>query len=129
VKAIDAPFANWQLIADSFQRDILNELDFNLNWVATMIKTAPMIGLLGTVMGMMGAFLKLSLSRTVQADQLASDIQLALITTACGLTIAVPLIVVTAAVNIRIRKLQEFVAHGLNQFLEIFKEALIRHPK
>lgn len=118
-----------QLIADSFQRDVLNELDFSLNWVSTMIKTAPMIGLLGTVMGMMGAFQKLSLSRTVQADQLASDIQLALITTACGLSIAVPLIVATAGANNRIRKMQEFVTHGLNQFLEIFKEALIRHPK
>lgn len=118
-----------QLIADGFQRDILNDLDFNLNWVYAMIKTAPMIGLLGTVMGMMGAFQKLSMSRTVQADQLASDIQLALITTACGLTIAVPLIVATAGVSIRIRKLQEFVTYGLNQFMDIFKEALIRHPK
>jgi biopolymer transport protein ExbB/TolQ len=118
-----------QLIADTFQRDVLNELDFNLNWVFTMIKTAPMIGLLGTVMGMMGAFQKLSMSKTVQADQLASDIQLALITTACGLSIAVPLIVAAAGANNRIRKLQEFVTLGLNQFLEMFKEALIRHPK
>jgi biopolymer transport protein ExbB/TolQ len=118
-----------QLITDGFQRDILNELDFGLNWVYTMIKTAPMVGLLGTVMGMMGAFQKLSQSRTVQADQLASDIQLALITTACGLTIAVPLVVATASINIRIRKLQEFVTYGLNQFMEIFKEALIRHPR
>lgn len=118
-----------QLITDSFQRDILNELDFGLNWIFTMIKTAPMVGLLGTVMGMMGAFQKLSQSRTVQADQLASDIQLALITTACGLTIAIPLITATASINIRIRKLQEFVAIGLNQFMEVFKEALIRHPK
>lgn len=118
-----------QLVTDGFQRDVLNELDFSLNWVYTMIKTAPMVGLLGTVMGMMGAFQKLSQSRTVQADQLASDIQLALITTACGLTIAVPLIVATASINIRIRKLQEFVTLGLNQFMEILKEALIRHPR
>jgi biopolymer transport protein ExbB/TolQ len=118
-----------QLVTDGFQRNLLNELDFGLNWVYTMIKTAPMVGLLGTVMGMMGAFQKLSQSRTVQADQLASDIQLALITTACGLTIAVPLIVATASINIRIRKLQEFVTHGLNHFMEIFKEALIRHPR
>jgi biopolymer transport protein ExbB/TolQ len=118
-----------QLVTDSFQRDILNELDFGLNWVYTMIKTAPMVGLLGTVMGMMGAFAKLSQSRTVEANQLAADINLALITTACGLTIAVPLIVATASINIRIRRLQELVTYGLNQFMEIFKEALIRHPK
>ena len=44
-----------QLVADRFQRDVLADLDFRLSWVYTVIKAAPMVGLLGTVMGMMGA--------------------------------------------------------------------------
>lgn len=118
-----------QLIADRFQRDIMSDIDSALAWVFSMIKTAPMVGLLGTVMGMMGAFQKLSIAKNVEPDLLAKDIQLALITTACGLTIAVPLLVATSSIGNKMKKMQDLVSYGLNQFLEIFKEALIRHPK
>ncbi len=118
-----------QLIADRFQRDILSDVDNALSWVFSMIKTAPMVGLLGTVMGMMSAFRKLSIQKNVEPDLLAKDIQLALITTACGLTIAVPLLLATSSIGIKMKKMQDLVSYGLNQFMEVFKEALIRHPK
>ncbi len=119
-----------QLVADRFQRDVLADLDNWLSWVYTVIKAAPMIGLLGTVMGMMAAFEKLAVPGTVpDPTELAGDIQFALITTACGLAIAIPLVLCTASINIRIKKMEDLVSYGLNQFLEFFKEALIRHPK
>ena len=50
------------LLADRFQRDVLSDLEHRLSWVYTVIKSAPMVGLLGTVVGMMGAFSKLASS-------------------------------------------------------------------
>ena len=41
---------------DRFQRDVMSDLEYRLSWVSTVIKSAPMIGLFGTVFGMMGAF-------------------------------------------------------------------------
>ena len=117
-----------QLLADRFQRDVLQDLEYRLSWVNTVIKAAPMIGLLGTVLGMMGAFAKLASSKSVEADKLAQDIQFALITTACGLAIAIPLVLATAFINVRIKKMEDLVAYGLNTFLEIFREATIRFP-
>ncbi len=119
-----------QLVADRFQRDVLADLENRLSWVYTVIKAAPMIGLLGTVMGMMGAFQTLA-SATGAPDpaELANDILFALITTACGLAIAIPLVLATAFINVQIEKMKDLVSYGLNQFLEIFREALIRHPK
>lgn len=117
-----------QLLLDRFQRDVLQDLDFRLSWVNTMIKSAPMMGLLGTVMGMMAAFSKLSASKTVEPDALASDIMFALITTALGLAIAIPLTICTSYINIQIRKMEDLVSYGLNQFLEMFKNAIIRNP-
>lgn len=117
-----------QLVADRFQRDVLQDLEYRLSWVITVIKAAPMIGLLGTVLGMMGAFAKLASSKSVEADKLAQDIQFALITTACGLAIAIPLVLCTAFINVRIKKMEDLVAYGLNQFMEIFREATIKHP-
>ena len=119
-----------QLVADRFQRDVLADLEFRLSWVNTVIKAAPMIGLLGTVMGMMAAFAKLSdPTQEIDPSHLAGDIQFALITTACGLAIAIPLVLCVASINVRIRKMEDLVSYGLNQFLEIFREANIRHPK
>jgi len=119
-----------QLVADRFQRDVLADLENRLSWVYTVIKAAPMVGLLGTVMGMMGAFQKLAVpGKAPDPAELAKDIQFALITTACGLAIAIPLVLATAFINVQIEKMKDLVSYGLNQFLEIFREALIRHPK
>ncbi len=109
-----------QLLIDRFQRDVLADLDYRLSWVATVIKAAPMIGLQGTVVGMMGAFGTLAASENVKAESLAENISLALITTACGLTIAIPLVLCLAAVNLRIRQMEDLVVSGLNRFLEGF---------
>jgi biopolymer transport protein ExbB/TolQ len=109
-----------QMLIDRFQRDVLADLDYRLSWVATVIKAAPMIGLLGTVVGMMGAFGSLAAAESVKAESLASDIMLALITTACGLSIAIPLVLCLAAVNLRIRQMEDLVVSGLNRFLEGF---------
>ncbi len=113
------------LVADRFQRDVLADLEFRLSWVYTVIKSAPMVGLLGTVVGMMGAFGKLEAGgQNVEPANLAGDISLALITTACGLAIAIPLVLATASINVRIRKMEDLIGAGVTRFLETFKVAL-----
>ena len=47
-------------VGERFQQDVMSDIEHRLSWVTTVIKSAPMIGLLGTVMGMMGAFANLS---------------------------------------------------------------------
>jgi biopolymer transport protein ExbB/TolQ len=113
-----------QLIVDRFQRDILADLEHRLSWVNTVIKSAPMLGLFGTVLGMMGAFGKLSVAENVKPEQLASDIMLALITTACGLSIAIPLVLAVTMINVRMQKLEDLTSAGLTRFLEIFRHSL-----
>lgn len=109
------------LLTDHFQRDVLSDLEYRLAWVYTVIKSAPMVGLLGTVMGMMGAFAKLASGDKVDPTQLADDISFALVTTACGLSIAIPLVLATASINVRIRKLEDLVGTGLTRVLDTFR--------
>ena len=110
-----------QLVLDRLQRDILSDFEHTLSWVYTVIKTAPMLGLLGTIAGMMGAFGKLATAEQVEAGQLANDIMLALITTLIGLSIAIPLVIAANGIHVRIRKMEELVAVGLTQFFEVFR--------
>jgi biopolymer transport protein ExbB len=113
------------LVVDRFQRDVLGDLEYRLSWVQTVIKAAPMVGLLGTVLGMMGAFSKLG-GGSVSPDVLAEDIAIALVTTAAGLSIAIPLVLCLASVNVRIRKMEDRVAIGLNRIFETFRNHLTK---
>ncbi len=109
------------VVVDSFQRDLIGDFEHRLSWVQTVIKAAPMVGLLGTVLGMMGAFAKLGSGDSVSPDALAEDISVALVTTAAGLSIAIPLVLCMASVNIRIRKLEDRVSQGLNRLLDTLR--------
>ena len=64
-----------------------------MNWISYLsiiAQVAPMLGLLGTVSGMIGAFDVLRTSGGTNPQLLAGDISEALITTATGLAIAIP---------------------------------------
>ena len=115
-----------QIMMDRFQRDVLSDLEYRLSWVGTVIKSAPMIGLFGTVFGMMGAFKTLATAETVEPSALAGDIQVALVTTASGLAIAIPLMILVANVNIRIAKMEDLIGSGLTRFFEAFKVGLTK---
>lgn len=117
-----------QLMIDRFHRDVLQDLDFRLSWVVSVIKTGPMLGLLGTVLGMMAAFAKLAVSASVEVTSLAENISFALITTILGLIIAIPLTMALSYVNIQIRKMEDMASYGINQFLEMYRQALIKYP-
>ena len=51
---------------------------------------APLLGLLGTVIGMVGAFESMSMSAGSNYEQLAANISMALVTTLMGLALAIP---------------------------------------
>ncbi len=117
------------LLSERFRRDVLADLDRNTSWVTTVIKTAPMLGLFGTVTGMIGAFATLASAQTVEATKLAKDINVALYTTAIGLSIAIPLVMALNAVSNRIQHMEELVGAGVTRFLEAYRVGLTRQGK
>ena len=59
--------------------------------LASVSSIAPMLGFLGTVSGMIRAFGEIAAAKNVEASLVAGGIQEALITTATGLIIAIPI--------------------------------------
>ena len=102
------------------------KLEHRLSYMALIGNLSPMIGLFGTVFGMMGAFKTLATAENVEPSKLAGDINVALITTASGLAIAIPLMILIATVNIRIAKMEDLVGAGLTRFFEAFKIGLLK---
>jgi biopolymer transport protein ExbB/TolQ len=110
-----------QLVADHFQRDVLADLENRVNWVVTVIRAGPLLGLYGTVLGMMAAFGRIGTGQEVKPEEIANEISIALICTAMGLTTAIPFTYVVSALNNRVRKLQELVSMGLSRLLDHLK--------
>ena len=70
--------------------EVRYSLEKNLTMLGTIATISPLLGLLGTVVGMIAAFTGLTESSGANPDLLAAGISQALITTAFGLLIAVP---------------------------------------
>lgn len=71
-------------------RHVVHELDRYLITLGTIASISPLLGLLGTVLGIMHVFAAISTSGLGNPAMLASGISQALITTVAGLTVAIP---------------------------------------
>jgi biopolymer transport protein ExbB len=69
---------------------VVHEMERYLNTLGTIAAITPLLGLLGTVIGMIKVFTAIRLEGTGNANILAGGISEALITTAAGLTVAIP---------------------------------------
>jgi biopolymer transport protein ExbB len=79
---------------ENASREAISDLERYLNALATIAHVSPLLGLLGTVTGMIKAFMKVEqLGGNVDVGVLAGGIWEALITTASGLVVAIPMIV------------------------------------
>jgi biopolymer transport protein ExbB len=72
---------------------VVHDLERYLNTLGTIAAVAPLLGLLGTVVGMIEVFAEIMAQGTGNASALAGGISQALITTAAGLTVAIPALV------------------------------------
>ncbi|WP_194755288.1 MotA/TolQ/ExbB proton channel family protein [Aliidiomarina indica] len=73
-------------------------IEAGVNIIKILAAIAPLMGLLGTVVGMIGTFQSITLFGTGDPRIMAGDISMALVTTAMGLIAALPLIVIHSIV-------------------------------
>lgn len=71
-------------------RHVVHELERYLNSLGTIAAISPLLGLLGTVIGMVKVFAAITIYGVGNPSVLAGGISEALITTAAGLTVAIP---------------------------------------
>jgi biopolymer transport protein ExbB len=71
-------------------RQVVHELERFLNTLGTIASVTPLLGLLGTVVGMIKVFAAIMIHGVGDPGILAGGISEALITTAAGLTVAIP---------------------------------------
>jgi len=99
----------------------------HLAMIAVLAAVAPLLGLLGTVLGMIETFEVIALFGTGNAKAMAGGISVALVTTQAGLLVAIPGMVVSGALVRRARRLEirldEF-SHLLDRTLKHQNQAM-----
>ena len=97
----------------------LGFLERGLPILATISNVAPLLGFLGTVAGMIQAFAAIEAAGQVEASLVAGGIKVALITTATGLLIAVPVNIAYNYFVTRIDKLIVDMERGTDRILNL----------
>src|SRR5690554_682551 len=67
----------------------MGQLEKNVSWISLFIAIAPMLGFMGTVIGMIDAFDKIQAAGDMNPSLVAGDIKVALLTTVFGLIVAI----------------------------------------
>lgn len=84
---------------------VAHEMEKFLSTLGTIAAVAPLLGLLGTVLGMIEVFTAIMIQGTGNTGVLAGGISQALITTAAGLSVAIPALIFHRALSRRVDEL------------------------
>ena len=107
------------------EKAILTEMvsmEKSRGWMVTLSQVAPLLGILGTVWGLVVAFIAIETTASTDPRQLAGGIYQALITTVAGLLIAIPIIIIQE----HVRKETNNILSCLDLYLAEIKEWLAK---
>jgi len=96
------------------------ELKRGLGGLATIGSTAPFVGLFGTVFGILNAFREISASKTTGLGAVAGGISEALVTTAFGLLVAIPAVMMFNYLTGRVEAFDVEMDNSSRQLVDYF---------
>ncbi len=99
-------------------------MEKGVSWISLFIALAPMLGFLGTVLGMIGAFDSIADAGGIEASAMAGDIKMALITTVAGLIVAIVLQVFYNIIVAKIDNLVNQMEDASNAFVKIVQNKI-----
>lgn len=111
-----------QLLITEFHTRVVGGMESRLASIATAAKLGPLLGLLGTVMSMIAAFGRMGEGQKADPSALAGAISLGLWTTAAGLIIATPLMMLSNDIQARLRRLRDETERHLQDAIEILEQ-------
>ncbi len=92
IERIGRPMSDIQTAIENVANVEVAKLETGLPWLASISGGAPMIGFLGTVVGMVGVFIGMSTNAAggIQINDLADGMYVAMVTTVGGLVVGIP---------------------------------------
>ncbi len=109
----------------SYGSVLMGRLEMNLTWISLFIAIAPMLGFMGTVIGMIGAFDAIASAGDISPTIVADGIKVALLTTVFGLIVAV---ILQVFFNYIVAKIDGIV-NSMEEATISFMDILIKYNK
>ena len=109
-------------------KQIAHELERYLSTLGSMAAITPLLGLLGTVIGMIKVFSAIQAAGLGEASLLAGGISEALVTTAAGLGVAIPALVMHRFLSRRVDELLIDIEHHISGLIDHCAAQSV-HPK
>jgi biopolymer transport protein ExbB len=103
----------------------MGQLEKNVSWISLFIALAPMLGFMGTVIGMISAFDKIEAAGDMNPSLVAGGIKVALLTTVFGLIVA---IILQIFYNYIIAKIDSIV-NDMEDASITLMDLLVKHKK
>jgi biopolymer transport protein ExbB len=123
ISRIGSPLKNIEASIENVGKIEIYNLEKNLSLLATVAGAAPMVGFLGTVTGMIQAFIAIAQEEgTVSPKLLSSGIYQAMITTAAGLIVG---IIAYLAYNYLVTQVQKVIfsmEYSSVEFIDLLQE-------
>ncbi|HAJ99629.1 MAG TPA: flagellar motor protein MotA [Bacteroidales bacterium] len=109
----------------SYGSVLMGRMELNLSWISLFIAIAPMLGFMGTVIGMIAAFDAIAAAGDISPTIVAEGIKVALLTTVFGLIVAV---ILQVFYNYIISKIDSLV-NTMEDSTITFMDILIKYKK
>jgi biopolymer transport protein ExbB len=108
--------------------EIIPQLEKRTSYIALFANVATLLGLLGTIVGLIQAFTAVANANPAEkADLLSASISVAMNTTAFGLIVAVPLLILHAVINSRTSEIVDSLEMASVKTLNIISSTTQRH--
>ena len=120
-QVVDKPAVVMEVVKRELARKLeecSTDLRKGLSVLASVGSVAPFVGLLGTVVGIIAAFGKISVTGSGGLSSVAGGISEALIVTALGLLIAIPAVLIFNALSTRADKIQQGIVASGGEFID-----------
>ena len=118
-----------QVLVMEFHTEVIATMENRIASISTIVRMGPLLGLLGTVASMIGAFGRIGGGDKVDPKVLAGDISLALWATGSDLLIATPMMIAGNDIHAKLRNLRDMTERQLGDFIEILEAIEAREGK
>ena len=119
---LGSPMDTIEVAVENVGKIEINKLERNLSSLATIAGAGPMIGFLGTVLGMIQAFMVMAHENVADVSSMAGGIYEALLTTAAGLIVGVVAYIAYNYLANRMQKIVHDMEYNSIEFMDLLQE-------
>ncbi len=119
-------FENYELFVNQIIDQLILEAELYLPILGTSAAVSPLVGLFGTVWGIIHSFVNISQEKSADIAVVAPGIAEALITTLAGLVVAIPAMIAFNYFSNELRKMEQQINQISENFLKIAKQTFVK---